>query len=140
MKNYDGFDPKTDVKIKKILFEIRKDLYTEDLKMKDIKFMSVGSRTKKSLELIGKYRSTLEEQGFDSLSSLSQMNVDDITSKTEIDVKDLQKIKDVCQEEKKLLEELKNSLKKDWFTKIIISLVASIFEPERGQSLFDDVW
>lgn len=113
LKNYDGNNPKTDEKVKKILFEIRKDLYKEDLKITDIKFMVPGSRTMKSLELIGKHRSTLEEQGFDSLDSLSQMNVDDIKSKTAIAVEDLQKIKDICQEEKQFSEELKNSLKND---------------------------
>ena len=113
LKNYDANNPKTDEKIKKILFEIRKDLYSDDLKITDIKFMTAGSRTMKSLEIIGKHRTKLEEQGFDSLSLLSQMNVDDIKSKTGINVQDLQKIKDVCLEEEQFLEELKNSLQKD---------------------------
>lgn len=113
LKNFDANNPKTDEKVKKILYEIRKDLYNEDLKITDIKFMTPGSRTIKSLELIGKHRSKLEGQGFDSLESLSQMNVDDIKSKTGIDAEDLQTIKDICQEERQFSEELKNSLKKD---------------------------
>ena len=68
-------------KIKKILIEIRKDLYGDTLTPLEVNVVNPGTKIMSALEIFGKHKDILIQEKLDSFKSLSQMNIDEIHNK-----------------------------------------------------------
>lgn len=90
-------EPEKSELIKKILTEIRKDLYPKELGAKKIRFIVPPPDTAEILKLIGKHRTKLEEARLFIFKNLSTMDIDDAFQKTNIDKQDLEKMKKIAQ-------------------------------------------
>ncbi|MBI5147394.1 MAG: hypothetical protein HZA84_09330 [Thaumarchaeota archaeon] len=110
LKTYNPQNPKDDEKFKKILVEIRKDLYGDVISVSDVKVVNPGSKILDELEILGNHKEILANEGFENFESLSKMDIDMIHAKTSIDKADLQQIKHVAEKEHKSLVNLKNSI------------------------------